>query len=326
MLLPGRHGSVDSYRYGFQGQEKDDEIKGEANSINYKFRMHDPRIGRFFAVDPLASKYPWYSPYSFSGNRVIDANELEGMEPKWFMELLKEDYPNVIKGLDIAKKVKGNNFSLNKLLTWGTGESSYIDGYRKLKGLVGESIIYSQEKLNHEAFDVRWKPDNSTADIIIEGDAGYNIWSRRYQIFNYSHNDLNNNVKREEIIDGEFALLIEVKTLDVNDKNFNIENLASNVNAGFEQVLKQMENYKKNENIDNVIGVLVVDQEVIDKILSSDIGVTKQIFEENYNDFIKDGGRLHTVKGSKKDKTNLNGKADAIVKKLYSDIKNNEDN
>ena len=80
MLLPGRHGSVDSYRYGFQGQEKDDEIKGEANSINYKFRMHDPRLGRFFTVDPLAKQYPFYSPYQFSGNKVISHRELEGGE------------------------------------------------------------------------------------------------------------------------------------------------------------------------------------------------------------------------------------------------------
>jgi len=43
--------------------------------------MHDPRIGRFFAIDPLSSKYPHYTPYSFSGNRVIDAYELEGLEP-----------------------------------------------------------------------------------------------------------------------------------------------------------------------------------------------------------------------------------------------------
>ena len=69
------------YRYGFQGQEKDDELKGEGNSLNYTFRMHDPRIGRFFAVDPLSPKYPFYSPYAFSGNRVIDMVELEGMEP-----------------------------------------------------------------------------------------------------------------------------------------------------------------------------------------------------------------------------------------------------
>lgn len=71
----------DYYSYGFQGQERDDEAKGSGNSINYKFRMHDPRLGRFFAVDPLASSYPFYSPYSFSGNRVIDMIELEGLEP-----------------------------------------------------------------------------------------------------------------------------------------------------------------------------------------------------------------------------------------------------
>jgi hypothetical protein len=42
--------------------------------------MHDPRVGRFFAVDPLAGKYPWNSPYAFSENRVIDGFELEGLE------------------------------------------------------------------------------------------------------------------------------------------------------------------------------------------------------------------------------------------------------
>jgi RHS repeat-associated protein len=81
MLVPNRHGSSADYRYGFQGQEKDDELKGEGNSLNYTFRMHDPRVGRFFARDPLENKYPWYSPYQFSGNRVIDAVELEGLEP-----------------------------------------------------------------------------------------------------------------------------------------------------------------------------------------------------------------------------------------------------
>lgn len=58
----------------------DDEIKGEGNSVNFKYRMHDPRVGRFFAVDPLIHDYPWLSSYQFSGNRVIDAVELEGLE------------------------------------------------------------------------------------------------------------------------------------------------------------------------------------------------------------------------------------------------------
>ncbi|WP_198037762.1 RHS repeat domain-containing protein [Mariniflexile maritimum] len=79
-VLPNRHGSSDSYRYGFQGQEKDDEIKGEGNSLNFTFRMYDPRVGRFFTPDPLTDKYPWYTPYSFAGNKVIQYKELEGLE------------------------------------------------------------------------------------------------------------------------------------------------------------------------------------------------------------------------------------------------------
>ena len=42
--------------------------------------MHDPRIGRFFAVDPLFRKYPWNSTYAFSENKLIDHIELEGLE------------------------------------------------------------------------------------------------------------------------------------------------------------------------------------------------------------------------------------------------------
>jgi RHS repeat-associated protein len=72
----------DEYRFGFQNQEKDDEWTGQTGShLNYKYRMYDARIGRFFAIDPLAAKYPYYSTYAFSGNRVIDAVELEGLEP-----------------------------------------------------------------------------------------------------------------------------------------------------------------------------------------------------------------------------------------------------
>jgi RHS repeat-associated protein len=80
--LDGRMVSVDGYRFGFQNQEKDDEVKGEGNSINYTFRMHDPRLGRFLSVDPLAAQFAWNSPYTFSEDRVLDAVELEGKEAK----------------------------------------------------------------------------------------------------------------------------------------------------------------------------------------------------------------------------------------------------
>ena len=68
------------YRWGFQAQESDDELFGEGNASFFKYRISDNRIGRFFAVDPLAPEYPWNSPYAFSENRVIDGIELEGLE------------------------------------------------------------------------------------------------------------------------------------------------------------------------------------------------------------------------------------------------------
>ena len=80
MIEVSSHICTTAYRFGFQGQEKDDEIKGNGNSINYKYRVHDPRIGRFLSVDPLSPDYPWNSPYAFSENRVIDGVELEGLE------------------------------------------------------------------------------------------------------------------------------------------------------------------------------------------------------------------------------------------------------
>jgi RHS repeat-associated protein len=70
-----------SYRFTFQGQEHDDELNGSAGtSYAFEYRMHDPRLGRFLSIDPLAAKYPHNSPYAFSENRVIDGVELEGLE------------------------------------------------------------------------------------------------------------------------------------------------------------------------------------------------------------------------------------------------------
>lgn len=57
-LVPNRHGNSSSYRYGFQRQEKDDELKGEGNSLDFGERMYDPRIGRWFKIDPQASQMP----------------------------------------------------------------------------------------------------------------------------------------------------------------------------------------------------------------------------------------------------------------------------
>ena len=40
------------YRYGFQNQEKDDEIKGEGISYTAEYWEYDSRLGRRWNLDP----------------------------------------------------------------------------------------------------------------------------------------------------------------------------------------------------------------------------------------------------------------------------------
>ena len=80
MGMPEREFMGEEFKFGFQGQERDNEIKGVGNNVNFKYRMHDPRVGRFFTVDPLAAEYAHNSPYAFSENRLLDGIELEGLE------------------------------------------------------------------------------------------------------------------------------------------------------------------------------------------------------------------------------------------------------
>ncbi|GFD91574.1 hypothetical protein KUL154_03070 [Alteromonas sp. KUL154] len=130
MLMPNRHGQADSYRYGFQGQEKDDEVKGEGNSINYKFRMHDPRLGRFFAVDPLFKEYPFNSPYAFSENFVIAGTEIEGLETGFVIS--KQGDIEVVSGPSVTTSEAFVNTS-DAMLGRATGITNGAEFYKAME-------------------------------------------------------------------------------------------------------------------------------------------------------------------------------------------------
>ena len=79
--MPGRKFTAGTqYRYGFNGKENDNEVKGEGNQQDYGMRIYDPRLGKFLSVDPLMPDYPFYSPYQFAGNKPIVAADLDGLE------------------------------------------------------------------------------------------------------------------------------------------------------------------------------------------------------------------------------------------------------
>ena len=81
--MPGRAGSSEAYRYGFNGKEKDDEGEfGSLTAYDYGFRIYNPAIAKFLSVDPLTSTYPMLTPYQFAANRPINGVDLDGLEWK----------------------------------------------------------------------------------------------------------------------------------------------------------------------------------------------------------------------------------------------------
>lgn len=78
--MPRRQFNNGTYRYGFNGKENDNEVKGTGNQQDYGMRIYDPRIGKFLSRDPLSAKYPELTPYQFASNRPIDGVDLDGKE------------------------------------------------------------------------------------------------------------------------------------------------------------------------------------------------------------------------------------------------------
>ncbi|KGO78610.1 hypothetical protein Q763_17645, partial [Flavobacterium beibuense F44-8] len=66
---PNRFYNGTDYRYGFQGQEKDNEVKGEGNSYTAQFWEYDPRIARRWNPDPIIKTHE--SPYAAFANNPI---------------------------------------------------------------------------------------------------------------------------------------------------------------------------------------------------------------------------------------------------------------
>ncbi len=64
--------------YKFQKQEHTAEFGLDWDE--FKWRNHQPEIGRFFNIDPLSEKYVYNSTYAFSENQVVAHRELEGLE------------------------------------------------------------------------------------------------------------------------------------------------------------------------------------------------------------------------------------------------------
>lgn len=71
---------TERYRFGFNGKEKDDDVKGSGNSYDYGARIYDPRLGRWCSVDPSAKKYPGITPFNYSYNSPVIFHDPDGKD------------------------------------------------------------------------------------------------------------------------------------------------------------------------------------------------------------------------------------------------------
>ncbi|PAM93702.1 hypothetical protein B4N84_15610 [Flavobacterium sp. IR1] len=110
MQVPTRHGQSDSYRFGYNGKENDNEVMGEGNFQDYGMRNYNPRIGRFFTVDPLAKSFAHYSSYQFAGNTPIQAIDLDGAEEYHYLANFDKNTGTIVFKLENGKTVKERTF------------------------------------------------------------------------------------------------------------------------------------------------------------------------------------------------------------------------
>ena len=62
----------------YQGQEFTEDL--DLNTHEWRYRVSDPTIGRFWQIDPLSEKYTYNSTYAFQENKLGSGIELEGLE------------------------------------------------------------------------------------------------------------------------------------------------------------------------------------------------------------------------------------------------------
>lgn len=121
--MPGRLYNSANYRYGFNGKENDNEVKGTGNQQDYGMRIYDPRLGKFLSVDPLTKDYPFLTPYQFASNTPIQAIDLDGLEKLYYLGAFdkggkstllnvlnqSKTFSNAIKSFQNASKNSDNN-------------------------------------------------------------------------------------------------------------------------------------------------------------------------------------------------------------------------
>jgi RHS repeat-associated protein len=167
--LDGRTIENDFYRRGFNGMEKDDELKGSGNSYDFGARMYDSRVGRFLSLDAFASKFASMSPFSFAANIPIMGKDING-DSLYIMIVIGSEPSFDVAAITRMKNIEKNkNFNRNSdkvielyvsnLSDIKNKVSSIVSTHSKIYGKTAEVAIWS-----HSAIDGPRGSEPTTSD------------------------------------------------------------------------------------------------------------------------------------------------------------------
>jgi RHS repeat-associated protein len=124
-------GNPENKKNKFQNQELNQDLG--LNYYEFKYRNHDPQIGRFIQIDPLSDKYVYNSTYAFSENQVTGHVELEGLEKFSVQDLWSS--AGITSSTDPKQFVKDVGKETLKPSTWA--EASAVVGQIAAGALLG---------------------------------------------------------------------------------------------------------------------------------------------------------------------------------------------
>ena len=146
--IAGRSAAFGSeYRFGYNTQEKTDEIAGPGNHNTAQFWEYDGRLGRRWNLDPVVK--PWESLYACLSDNPILLNDPDGNEPGNPRRYI------VVKGDNLTKIGNKYGVSVDNLVKWNN-----IPKRNEIK--IGQSLIVSDPtKVKQPEGFVWWQSENS---------------------------------------------------------------------------------------------------------------------------------------------------------------------
>ncbi len=240
--MPGRkYGAGNLYRYGFNGKERDTDSPVQ---YDYGFRIYDPRLVRFKSTDPLATSFPWNSPYSYAEGDLIRSIDLDGLEKyvvTYWYNKSNEHTKTTIKAIrrrDTKKVVELNFITANgRPLTYSDVHVRHLYTDGTFKEHVPDRNSLSPEE--HILFNkAKSRRSNVSPDLMIytlsDQKGGAKIESEGYNPLTHEYRET-----QERSFNGKYALTAVGRT----DMIGTIKNGTVDMNAvdqGFKDLLESI--------------------------------------------------------------------------------------